>query len=283
MLWPLKVGTVSVTFLHRLKKGRIMRLENRAAIVTGSAQGIGKAIAMAFVAEGAHVVIGDINSERAAQTAAELSAGGRSVRSIAVDVSEASGGQKLVDFCVREFGRVDILVNNAGIGINKRTLDFPLDEWERVIKINLTGAFLCAQAAARKMVEQKSGKIINICSLSGQRGGIGRAAYGASKAGLELLTKVMAVELAEQGINVNDIVPGPIATDVGRAMHDPATVAAYNFLVPQRRYGEVHEIASAAVFLASKDSNYINGHSLNVDGGFRAAGLMYPLPAWAKS
>jgi NAD(P)-dependent dehydrogenase (short-subunit alcohol dehydrogenase family) len=260
-----------------------MRLQNRAAIVTGGAQGIGKSIAAAFIAQGARVVIGDVNGERAAQTAKELDSSGARAKALAVDVSAATGGQQLVDFCAKEFGRVDILVNNAGIGINKRTVDFPLDEWERVIKINLTGAFLCAQAAARKMLEQKSGKIINICSLSGQRGGIGRAAYGASKAGLELLTKVMAVELAEHGINVNGIVPGPIATDVGRAMHDPATVAAYHFLVPQRRYGEVKEIADAAVFLASSESDYINGHALNVDGGFQAAGLMYPLPGAAKA
>lgn len=259
-----------------------MRLEGRAAVVTGAAQGIGKAIATAFASEGAKVLIGDINGDSAARTAAELSAGGRTVKAVKADVADPAGGETLVAHCVREFGRVDILVNNAGIGINKRTLDFPLDEWERVIKVNLTGAFLCAQAAARKMVEQRSGKIINIVSLSGQRGGIGRAAYGASKAGLELLTKVMAVELGELGINVNAIVPGPIATDVGRAMHDPATVEAYNFLVPQRRYGEPHEIAKAAVFLASSESDYVNGHSLNVDGGFRAAGLMYPLPSSRK-
>ncbi len=254
------------------------RLKDRVAIVTGAAQGIGKAIGTAFVEEGARLVIGDINGELAAKTAAELGKGGREVRSIRTDVAEATGGQQLVDFCLREFGRVDILVNNAGIGINKRALDFPLDEWEKVIRINLTGAFLCSQAAGRQMVKQGYGKIINICSLSGQRGGIGRAAYGAAKAGLELLTKVMAVELAEQGINVNDIVPGPIMTDVGRAMHDPATVEAYNFLVPQRRYGVPEEIANAAVFLASAESDYVNGHSLNVDGGFQSAGLMYPLP-----
>jgi NAD(P)-dependent dehydrogenase (short-subunit alcohol dehydrogenase family) len=255
-----------------------MRLKDRVAIVTGAAQGIGKAIGTAFVEEGARLVIGDINGDQAEKTAAELAKDGREVRSVRTDVAEATGGQELVDFCLREFGRVDILVNNAGIGINKRTLDFPLDEWERVIRINLTGAFLCAQAAGREMVKQRYGKIINICSLSGQRGGIGRAAYGAAKAGLELLTKVMAVELAEQGINVNDIVPGPIMTDVGRAMHDPATVEAYEFLVPQKRYGTPEEIAHAAVFLASAESDYVNGHSLNVDGGFGSAGLMYPLP-----
>ncbi len=255
------------------------RLKDRVAIVTGAAQGIGKAIATAFVEEGARLVIGDINGELAAKTAGELAKGGRNVKSVRIDVAEPTGGQELVAFCMREFGRVDILVNNAGIGANKRALECSLEEWERVIRVNLTGAFLCSQAAGKQMVKQGYGKIINICSLSGQRGGIGRAPYGAAKAGLELLTKVMAVELAEQGINVNDIVPGPIMTDVGRAMHDQATVDAYNFLVPQRRYGVPEEIANAAVFLASAESDYVNGHSLNVDGGFQAAGLMYPLPS----
>ncbi|KPK33269.1 MAG: short-chain dehydrogenase [Betaproteobacteria bacterium SG8_40] len=255
-----------------------MRLKDRVAIVTGAAQGIGKAIATAYVNEGARVVIGDINADLAAQTASELAKDGSEVRSIRVDVADATGGQELVAYTMREFGRVDILVNNAGIGANKRALECSLEEWERVIRINLTGAFLCSQAAGRQMVKQGYGKIINICSLSGQRGGIGRAPYGAAKAGLELLTKVMAVELAEEGINVNDIVPGPIMTDVGRAMHDRATVEAYEFLVPQRRYGVPDEIANAAVFLASAESDYVNGHSLNVDGGFQAAGLMYPLP-----
>ena len=124
---------------------------------------------------------------------------------------------------------------------------------------------------------RRSGRIINIASLSGQRGGTGRAAYGASKAGLELLTRVMAVELAEHGINVNAIAPGPIETEMARRVHDEATRRAYGALTPQRRYGRPEEIADAAVFLASDESRYVTGHTLNVDGGFRAAGLMFEL------
>jgi NAD(P)-dependent dehydrogenase (short-subunit alcohol dehydrogenase family) len=255
-----------------------MRLEGRTAVVTGGGQGIGKSIATAFVREGAKVLIADVNTETAMATAAELDAGRGAVKTIRTDVSVRSDVEAMLERCMADFGRLDVLVNNAGIGLTKRTIDVTLEEFERVVKVNLTGAFLCAQGAARRMLKQGAGKIINICSLSGQRGGIGRAAYGSAKAGLELLTKVMAVELGESGINVNAIVPGPIITDVGRAMHDRDTVAAYKFLVPQRRYGTPEEIAHAAVFLASGESDYINGHSLNVDGGFGSAGLMYPLP-----
>src|SRR5690349_16783744 len=139
----------------------------------------------------------------------------------------------------------------------------------------LTGAFLVAQACAREMVKGGGGKIVNIASLSGQRGGNGRAAYGAAKAGLELLTKVMAVELSPHNINVNNIAPGAIETEMAKYAHDQATRAAYNYLVPMTRYGTPEEIADAAVFLCSDESRYIQGHTLNVDGGFRAAGLMF--------
>jgi 3-oxoacyl-[acyl-carrier protein] reductase len=173
------------------------------------------------------------------------------------------------------FARIDILSNNAGIGGNTPFLDTSLDEWDRILRVNLTGAFVVAQAVAQTMVENGGGRIINIASLSGQRGGEGRAAYGAAKAGLDLLTRVMAVELAPRGINVNAIAPGPIETEMARFAHDDATRAAYNSLTPLARYGTPEEIADAAIFLASDESRYITGHTLNVDGGFRAAGLMY--------
>ena len=165
--------------------------------------------------------------------------------------------------------------STAGVGGNTPFLETTLEEWQHIVSINLTGAFLVAQASAREMVKGGGGKIINIASLSGQRGGDGRAAYGAAKAGLELLTKVMAVELAQYNINVNNIAPGAIETAMSKLKHDAATRAAYNYLIPMVRYGTPEEIADAAVFLCSDEARYVHGHTLNVDGGFRTAGLMF--------
>lgn len=256
-----------------------MNLSGKVALITGSGQGIGKAIGSAFAQSGATLIISDVIEERAKVAAVELSALGGSVSHIRLDVADAASVASAFEQVVSLHGRLDILVNNAGIGINAPFVDFKIADFELSLKINLTGAFLCAQTAARQMLVQKSGKIINIVSLSGQRGGMGRAGYGASKAGLELLTKVMAVELAADGINVNAIAPGPIDTELSRVVHAAGgTRDAYLFLTPQRRYGDPIEIAHAALFLASDQSNYVNGHILNVDGGFGAAGLMYPLP-----
>jgi NAD(P)-dependent dehydrogenase (short-subunit alcohol dehydrogenase family) len=194
---------------------------------------------------------------------------------VRVDVADPSSIAAMVETVTRDLGPIGILVNNAGVGGKTPFLQTTLEEWERTIRINLTGAFLVAQAVARKMVTSGGGKIINICSLSGQRGGTGRAAYGAAKAGLELLTKVMAVELGEHNINVNAIAPGPIETEMAKFAHDQATRRAYEYLVPMHRYGTPEEIADAAVFLASDESRYVHGHTLNVDGGFLSAGLMF--------
>ncbi|MGX7705101.1 SDR family NAD(P)-dependent oxidoreductase [Methylobacterium sp. Gmos1] len=248
------------------------RLAGKVALVTGAARGIGFAVATAFVREGANVVVADLNREGAAHAAATL---GEAVMPVAVDVAEAESVAAMMAAILAGHGRVDILVNNAGIGGNTPFLETSLSEWNRIIGVNLTGAFMVAQACAREMVRVGGGKIVNIASLSGQRGGNGRAAYGSAKAGLELLTKVMAVELARHNINVNNIAPGAIETEIAKAMHDRATRAAYAARIPMTRYGTPEEIADAAVFLCSDEARYVHGHTLNVDGGFREAGLMF--------
>ncbi len=251
-----------------------MRLHGKHALVTGAGRGIGLAIASALAREGAAIAVADLDADRAKSAAAGIGEqGGRAIAIIA-DVADPASVKAMVRTALDAFGRLDILVNNAGIGGSTPFLETTIEEWRRILDVNLTGAFLVAQAVAREMTKH-GGKIVNIVSLSGQRGGHGRAAYGSAKAGLELLTKVMAVELAEHGISVNAIAPGPIETEIARFMHDEATRAAYHYLVPMNRYGTPEEIAEAAVFLCSDESRYVQGHTLNVDGGFQSAGLMY--------
>jgi 3-oxoacyl-[acyl-carrier protein] reductase len=255
-----------------------MKLNGRVAVVTGGGRGIGRSISLRFALEGAHVLVADILEGEAAAVADEITGAGGNARAFVVDVTDARRIQQMVEAAVESWGRIDVLVTCAGVGLTKLMLDTTLDEWQRVLRINLTGVFLCCQTVARVMVRQGSGRIINIASLSGQRGGTGRSAYGASKAGVTALTKVMAVELAPHGICVNEIAPGPVNTEMTAVTHDEATRQAYHNLIPMRRYAERDEIAAAAVFLASDEAEFVNGHTLNVDGGFAAAGLMFELP-----
>lgn len=252
-----------------------MRFSEKAAIVTGAARGIGRAIAIGLASEGASVIVADCDLPRADEVAAEIRGAGGIASAQLVDISDPAHVDRMVANAVNAFGRIDILINNAGIGHAKPFLAITLEEWNRVLAVNLTGQFLCAQAVARVMLANGGGRIVNVASISGERGGTGRAAYGAAKAGVVLLTKVMAAELASKGIAVNAISPGPTETEQVRECHDAATRAAYHALLPIRRYAQPCEIAQAALFLASDQASFVSGHILNVDGGFGAAGLMY--------
>jgi 3-oxoacyl-[acyl-carrier protein] reductase len=257
-----------------------MRLKDEVVIVTGAARGIGSVIATACAAQGARVVVADLDPTGAHRVAEDIAHAGGDAHALKTDVAEPSQVNLLVEQTLARYGRLDVLINNAGVGLNQPFLTTTLEQWELQLRVNLTGQFLCGQAAARAMAERAKsenhgGRIVNVASISGQRGGQGRAAYGASKAGVILLTKVMAVELAPLGIRVNAVAPGPVDTDQSRATHTPATREAYYDRIPVRRYGQREEIAAAVVFLASRESSFITGHTLNVDGGFHAAGLMF--------
>lgn len=254
-----------------------MRLKGKAAIVTGGGGGICSAICKTFAREGASVVVADYDEGNAQRVAEEIRNSGGEAMHCQVDVGDKDSAYGMIEACCQAYGSADILVNGAGTSINELLIDTSLEDWERVQRVNLTGSFLCSQAAARKMIKQRSGRIINIVSLSGQRGGFGRSAYGSSKAGLEVLTKIMAVELSQYGINVNAVAPGPIDTPMTRIVHDEATRESYYNLTPMRRYGTPEEIADAMTFLASDESNYVQGHTLNVDGGFSSAGLIFQM------
>jgi len=238
---------------------------------------MGEAIARAFYREGAAVVVSDIDLDGAERVAEDIRKAGGRAHAIRVDVGEDADAERLAATAVEVFGGLDIHVNNAGISLTRLFTETSRTDLERILRVNLIGAFICAQAAVRVMLPRGYGRIINIASLSGQRGGVGRAAYGVSKAGLEMLTKIMSVELASRGITVNNIAPGAIATRMAAEQHDKATRDAYHYLIPQRRYGTPEEIADAAVFLASDEARHVCGHTLNVDGGFLTAGLMFSL------
>jgi len=249
-----------------------MRLPERVAAITGGALGIGRATARRFAAEGAAVALGDVEVGAAETVAKEIVNGGGRAIAVGVDVGDAGQVQAFVDRVVAELGRLDIMFANAGIAHSAPFLEHPEAQWHRVLRVNLTGVFLCCQAAARQMVKQGGGRIITTASINGFRGVENLVGYNAAKAGVIELTKTMAVELARHHIAVNAIAPAQIDTRLTRSLPEEARQRRVE-RIPMGRFGEADEVARAALFLASDDAGYITGHTLAVDGGYLAGGL----------
>jgi len=252
-----------------------MQSEHKVALVTGAARGIGLATAKRFLAEGYKVALLDINSETLHAAHAAL-ASAHDIMAIECDVSQPDAVALAFDAVARQFGRLDALVNNAGIAIFKPILDVTYEDWSRVLAVNLSGPFLCAQAAAPMMRDRGGGAIVNITSISGLRASTLRTAYGTSKAGLAHLTKQQAAELAQYGIRVNAVAPGPVDTAMAKAVHTPEIRADYHDHMPLNRYGLEEELAEAIFFLCSDRASYITGQILCVDGGFDSTGIGLP-------
>jgi len=247
----------------------------RGTLVTGSARGIGLATAKRFLADGWRVVLLDIDGENLKRTFTALNKPDVTL-ALVCDVADPAGVARALATIAEKFGRLDALVNNAGIAIFKPILDITYDDWSRVLAVNLTGPFLCSQAAAPLMRDSGGGAIVNITSISGLRASTLRTAYGTSKAGLAHLTQQQAVELASLGIRVNAVAPGPVDTAMAKAVHTPEIRAAYHDAIPLNRYGLEQELAEAIYFLCSERASYITGQTIAVDGGFEATGIGLP-------
>ena len=256
-----------------------MRLQGKVVAITGGALGIGRATAHLFAAEGATVALGDTQVPEAETVAKEIvGRGGRAI-AVGVDVGDAGQVQAYVDRIVGDFGRLDVMFANAGIAHAAPFLDHAQGQWDRVLRVNLTGVFLCCQIAARQMVRQGGGgRIITTASINGFRGVENLVGYNVAKAGVIELTKTMAVELAPHRITVNAIAPAQIDTRLTRAFSDDAKQRRVA-RIPLGRFGDVDEVAKAALFLASDDASYVTGHTLAVDGGYLAGGLWSRPPA----
>ena len=245
----------------------------RAAIVTGGASGIGLATVERLLGGGWRV--GALDRDEAALKRLADSHKGKPLRTAKLDVTDEPAAEATVKGIAQAFGRLDGVVNSAGIGLDSPVLDTTVEQFRKVLDINVTGTFIVGRAAARIMKQQGSGAIVNIASIAGMRGSKGRAAYGASKGAVATLTQVMAVDLARHGIRVNAVAPGPVDTPLVQAIHTPQVRRAYLHHTPMRRYATADEIASAILFLLDgAQSSYVTGTILPVDGGFSGAGMM---------
>ena len=251
------------------------RVQDRVAVVTGASQGLGRAIAERLAQEGAAVALGDVDEAGLARTAESIRASGARVVGVAGDLTEEEPARRLIETAVERFGRIDILVNNVGGSRNAKIWEMKADDWDFVLRLNLRSTFLCTRAAVPHMMRRRYGRIV--CMSSGAREGTpwtayyqGGSAYSAAKAGVHGFVRDVALELAEHGINVNAVAPGPIDTErAGSNLRRLNETVDYspNRMTPLRRLGQPSEVAAAVLFLVSDEASYITGHTLAVAGG----------------
>lgn len=256
-------------------------MTERVAVVTGAARGIGLAVAERFLAEGWGVAMLDIDTETLA--AAHAGLGAAEALAVPCDVAEPDQVAAAVAATEARFGRIDALVNNAGVAVFKPLLETSYDEWARVLAVNLSGPFLTVQAAAPVMARTGGGAVVNIGSISGLRASTLRVAYGTSKAAVAHLTRQQAAELAEIGIRVNAVAPGPVDTAMAKQVHTPEIRRDYHDAIPLNRYGTEAEIANAVFFLCGPEATYITGQTIAVDGGFDGTGIGLPTLRGARN
>lgn len=246
-----------------------MRLQDKAALVTGASRGLGKAIALKLAGEGARVFVNYSKSAGEAEAVvAAITASGGCAQAVQADVSRPEEVERMVDTAYEKWGRIDILVNNAGVTRDELLISMEKGDWDAVMNINLGGLFNCTKAVAKYMMLQKSGRIINISSVAGERGGRGQSNYAASKGGVNAFTRSVAMELAPKNITVNAVAPGVVETEMSSTVIRRAKDVILN-AVALKRLGQPEEIAQVVAFLASDDSSYITGEIIRVDGGFK--------------
>jgi gluconate 5-dehydrogenase len=250
---------------------KLFDLTGRRALITGSSQGIGLAIASGIADAGAEIIINGRNQERLETAAFPLRRRGAQVHVAPFDVTVADAVRTAVDGIEQTIGAIDILVNNAGMQFRTPLEDFPIDKWREVMQLNLDSVFLVSRAVARYMIARNRGKIINICSVASELGRPTIAPYTASKGAVKMLTKGMCADWAKHGLQINGIGPGYFRTELNRALtENPEFSAWVEKRTPAGRWGELHELTGAAIFLSADASSFINGHILYVDGGISA-------------
>jgi len=241
-------------------------MDQQVAVITGSARGIGKAIAEKLARQGFKIVICDIVTDQVQSTVKDIAQLGADAIGVKVDVTRANEVENLFQETIKAFDRVDVLVNNAGITRDGLLIRMSESDWDAVIAVNLKGTFNCTKAAARIMMKQRKGKIINISSVVGVMGNVGQANYSASKGGVISLTKSAAKELAPRGVTVNAVAPGYIETEMTKALPDEVK-ESFLKLIPLKRPGSPDDVAEVVAFLASPASDYITGQVIHIDGG----------------